>query len=64
MKIQKALLIFDNIESEDFTEEEKAIAIKMVLNMPTKNSITKDNICKAFLWMWDQFYELDGEQDG
>ena len=62
MKIQKALLIFDNIESEDFTEEEKAIAIKMVLAMPTKNSVTKDTICKAFLWMWNQFYEWDGEQ--
>lgn len=59
MKISEAILIFDNIESDDFTEEQKAIAIKRVLDMPTKNSITKDEICKAFQWLWSQFYTMD-----
>ena len=59
MKITQALLIFDNIESDAFTDNEKAIAIRKVLDMPYKNSVTKDSICKAFSWMWNQFYTIE-----
>ena len=59
MKIHEAILIFDNIESDDFTNNEKIVAIRKVLDMPTKNSITKDEICNAFLWLWNQFYDVD-----
>lgn len=58
MNIGIAVGIFENIESNDYTEEEKAIAIREVLDMPTKNGITKDSICKAFDWLWHQFYEM------
>jgi len=59
MKITQALLIFDNIESDAFTNDEKAIAIRFVLDMPTKNSVTKDSICKAFSWMWNKYYVIE-----
>lgn len=52
MNIGKANAIFENIESDRYTEEEKLIAIKMVLNMPTHNGIKKDTILNAFRWLY------------
>lgn len=59
MNIVVAISIFEDIESEGYTEEQKAIAIRKVLDMPTKNSITKDHICKVLDWLWKQNYILD-----
>ena len=60
MNIGKAVAIFENIDSSEFSDEEKAEAIWLVLNMPTHNSITKDNILKAFKWLFLQFYDVEG----
>lgn len=62
-ELSKAISIFEDIENPQYSLEEKATAIKMVLDMPTKNSITKDSICKAFNWIMEQFFEWDGEQE-
>lgn len=59
MNIGKAVAIFENIDSPEFSDEEKAEAIWLVLNMPTHNSITKDNILKAFKWLFLQFYDVE-----
>ena len=59
MNIGIAISIFEDIESEEYTEEQKAIAIRKVLDMPTKNSITKDQICTVLNWLWKQNYILD-----
>lgn len=58
MNIGKAAAIFKQIESDAYTDEQKAIAIYQVMNMPTHNSITKDQILKAMKWLWHQWYEI------
>lgn len=51
MNIGKAAAIFQNINSEDFTDYEKLEAIDMVLDMPTHNGITKGQILDVCRWM-------------
>lgn len=48
MNVGKACAVFEQVESDGYTDEEKLIAIEMVLDMPTHNGITKDTILKAF----------------
>lgn len=59
MNIGKACAIFDQIQSDKFTEEEKGIAIYQVLKMPTHNSITKDNILKVTQYLFDLHYDVE-----
>ena len=59
MKIGRAIYIFEHIDSSEITDDEKAEAIWLVLNMPTHNSITKDKILKAFKWLFLQFYDVE-----
>lgn len=63
MKIGKAVAIFMQIESAKYTEDEKALAIYHVLEMPTHNSITKDSILKATKYLWDKLYEVKGKNE-
>ena len=53
----KAMDIFLQINSEKFTNEEKAEAIYHVMNMATHMSITKDNMIEVIKWLWNQQYE-------
>ena len=53
MNIGKATAIFQQIRSEKYSEYEKLVAIKKTLDMPTHNSITKNEILDAFRWMWE-----------
>lgn len=64
MTIQKAMVIFNDITSQDYTDEEKLIAIYKVIKMPTHMSITKTATLKALIWLWNSAYEIkEGEQD-
>lgn len=51
MKDGTETAIFKHIRKEEHSEEEKLIAIKKVLDMPTHNGITKDEILEAFRWI-------------
>lgn len=53
MNIGKACSIFGQIESDEYTEQEKLQAIKEVIAMPTHNGITKTEIIGAFKWFFD-----------
>lgn len=53
MKIGVACAIFQNINSKKYTEDEKLKAIKKVLEMPTHNGTTKEEIVSAFRWFWN-----------
>lgn len=57
MNFGKAMAIVIQIDSDEFTDEEKATAIYLVMNAPTHNSITKDNMLKVIKWLWDKSYE-------
>lgn len=61
MTIGKACAIFMQIDSKDYTDEEKAIAIHEVMNMPTHMSITKDNMVAVIKHLWHQKYEFAGK---
>lgn len=53
MNIGKACSIFEQIQSDKYTEQEKLKALKEVIAMPTHNGITKDKILTAFRYFFD-----------
>lgn len=57
MNIGKACAIFEQLESDKYSENEKLTAIKEVLDMPTHNGITKDKILGAFRWLFKRAVE-------
>jgi len=61
MNIGKATSIFKNITSEEFTVTEKLQAIRKVLNMPTHNGISKEQILNALDWLLDQHCKIEIE---
>lgn len=52
MRIGKACAIFLNIDSPDYSPNEKGRAIQMVADMPTHNGITKDSMLRVIKWLW------------
>ena len=54
----RARAIFDNIDNATETVEEKGLAIRMVLDMETHNSVTKASLLKVLDWLWNQHFEL------
>lgn len=65
MNIGTAIAIFENLESEKYSDEEKALAIYTVMNRETHNSVKKDYMLKAIKWLWRRQYEIveNGEQE-
>ena len=61
MGIGEAWVIFNNIDSDRYTLEEKGLAIKMILDMPTHNGVTKAMFMKALKWFWNEHFEWKGE---
>ena len=57
MNCGKACAIFEQLESDKYSENEKLTAIKEVLDMPTHNGITKDKILGAFRWLFKRAVE-------
>ena len=67
MKIGKAVGIFANIESSDYTVEEKGEAIMQVCKMPTHNGISKDYMLKVIWFLLTLAFDMpeeDGDSDG
>lgn len=58
MNIGKAVAIFEQLDSDKYSDEEKAIAIYEVMNMSTHNSVTKANMLEAIKWLFDKCYEI------
>ncbi len=57
----KSIEIFKQIERDEFTEEEKSIAICEVIKMATHNSITKAEMLNVIKWMFNEIYEVSDE---
>ena len=64
MNAGKAMAIFMQIDSDKFTDEEKAEAIYVVMKMPTHMSITKDKMLSVIKWLWNRSYEFVEEKEG
>ena len=58
MKIGKACYIFNHIDSAEYTDEEKGMAIYEVTKMFTHNSITKASMLKVIKYLLEMSFEL------
>ena len=61
MNLIQALAIVKNIKTVECTDEEKAYAIYLVMNMTTIMSVTKVELVDALKWLWHSCYTLDAE---
>lgn len=61
MKISEACHIFDHIDSEEYTDEEKGMAIYEVTKMYTHNSITKASMLKVIEYLLEMSFEMPEE---
>ena len=56
-ELAKAIVVVKIISSDKFTDEEKAEAIYLVMNMATYNLVTKADFLYVIKWLWNRFYE-------
>lgn len=59
INVGKANAVFEQIESDKYSEDEKLRSILVVLDMPTHNGIKKDTILKALRWLFEYAIEVD-----
>lgn len=64
MKTSYAIQIIKNIANENISDNEKALAIYEVMNMPTRMSITKAELVNALIWLWHQAYHFEKVEKG
>lgn len=62
MTFKQAYEIFKNLESTEYTGLQKSIAIKMVMNAPTHNGVTKDDLVNAVKFIWHLFFVLADDE--
>ena len=61
----KAIAIFRDISRADLSDEERGTAIKIVLQMETKNSITKNDMEEVMRYLWRMvFTETEDYETG
>jgi hypothetical protein len=63
MNIGTACAIFEQLDSDKYTDDEKAIAIYKVMNMPTHNGITEDDIFKSVKWLLKKCYQITEDEE-
>lgn len=56
-ELARAIAVVKDISSDKFTDEEKAEAIYLVMNMATHNYLTKADLLNVIKWLWNRFYE-------
>lgn len=62
MTLGDAYIIFQNIESDKISTEEKAVAIHKIINMETHNSVTKAMMLKVIRWLLELSFDIqEGE---
>ena len=62
MNIGEARAIFEQIDNDKYSAEEKGMAILKIISMPTNNSVRKEHYKRALAWLWNEHFELK-EQD-
>ena len=61
VNIGKAIAVFEQLDSDKYTDEEKALAIYKVMNIETHNSVTKADMVKAIKYLWHKAYSFENE---
>ena len=64
MNIGKAVAICENLDSEKYSLEEKAFAIREVMNMPTHMGVKKDTLIGMIKWLWNFHLEVSESHNG
>jgi hypothetical protein len=64
MNIGKAVAICENLDSEKYSLEEKAFAIREVMNMPTHMGVRKDTLIGMIKWLWNFNLEVSESHNG
>lgn len=64
MSIGKAVVICENLDSEKYSLEEKALAIQKVMNMPTHMGVRKDTLIGMIKWLWNFNLEVSESHSG
>lgn len=67
MKVSKEIQgrvmeILNDINSPDYSPEEKGEAIRHVLDLATHNGITKKQLVEWCDWLWHMVFELESVQ--
>ena len=57
MTTGQAYKIFHDLDNDQYTLEEKAVAIHTITDMETHNGVKKDAFVKACKWLWNQQFE-------
>ena len=55
----RVMLVWQNIDSRFFTDEEKGEAIRHVLDLATQNGIKKADILKACEYLWNKVFAVE-----
>lgn len=58
MTFGEAYKILENIDSNEYTVEEKGTAIRVIMDMETHNGVTKTVLLRVLNWLWNEHYEL------
>lgn len=58
MSFGTAYMIFQNIDSPDFSIDEKGTAILKIISMETHNSVTKASMLKALRWLLELSFAI------
>ena len=64
MKVSKEIQgrvmeILNDINSPDYSPEEKGEAIRLVLDLATHNGITKKQLVEWCDWLWNMVFKLE-----
>ena len=57
MNNREAMTIFENIESPDYEDEQKMLAIKTVIKMLLYNSVSQSSLAKAIRWLLPRCFD-------
>ena len=50
-------MVVKDLENKKYSEDDRVDAIIQVVDMPTHNSVTKEELVKAMRYLIDVFYE-------
>ena len=58
MNIGQAMAICHEINSDKYSDEDKAFAVYQVMNMTTHMSISKEKMIEIIKWLWNLSFEV------
>lgn len=57
MNLKEALEIFERIDSDKFTDNEKEVAIDIVLKSALSYFVSRENMRNVIRWLWYRCFE-------